>query len=50
MLINILDKFVWMLVITVITTQALQIAGVVEGPTKLDEISYPAVSFNLSAK
>ncbi|KAK5643120.1 hypothetical protein RI129_006965 [Pyrocoelia pectoralis] len=36
----VLDKFVWMLLVTVITTQALQIAGVVEGPRTLGEIAY----------
>ncbi|XP_018336195.1 uncharacterized protein LOC108744780 isoform X2 [Agrilus planipennis] len=35
-----LDKFVWMLLITVIATQALQFAGVVPTPKGLEEISY----------
>lgn len=36
----VLDKFVWILLVAVITTQALQIAGVVEGPRTLGEITY----------
>lgn len=38
-----LDKFVWMLLITAVTTQALQIAGVVEPPKGLEDISYNEV-------
>ncbi|XP_065159360.1 uncharacterized protein [Atheta coriaria] len=30
--IYILDKFVWILIVAIFTSQALQIAGVVEGP------------------
>ncbi|XP_019881046.1 uncharacterized protein LOC109608927 [Aethina tumida] len=39
-LVYILDRIVWMLVILVITTQALQMAGIVESPKSLGEISY----------
>lgn len=38
-----LDKFVWMLLVTVVTTQALQIAGVVDPPKGLEDISYNEV-------
>ncbi|XP_017775874.1 PREDICTED: uncharacterized protein LOC108562159 [Nicrophorus vespilloides] len=42
MLIYVLDKFVWILLIAVLTAQALQIAGVVDTPKNigLGEISY----------
>lgn len=46
MVVYILDKFVCMLLITVITTQSLQMAGVVESPKGLDEITYEDVSTN----
>jgi hypothetical protein len=36
----VLDKIVWMLLITAVTTQALQIAGVVDTPKGLGDISY----------
>ncbi|KAB0799591.1 hypothetical protein PPYR_07471 [Photinus pyralis] len=39
-IVYVLDKFVWILLVAVITTQALQIAGVVEGPKTLGEITY----------
>ncbi|EFA01683.2 uncharacterized protein LOC103312721 isoform X2 [Tribolium castaneum] len=38
--IYVLDKIVWMLLITAVTTQALQIAGVVDAPKGLGDISY----------
>ncbi|XP_022921031.1 uncharacterized protein [Onthophagus taurus] len=40
MLITILDKFVYILVCTAITTQALQMVGLIEGPKALGEINY----------
>ncbi|KAF5282172.1 hypothetical protein FQR65_LT02869 [Abscondita terminalis] len=51
-IVYILDKFVWMLLVAVITTQALQIAGVVEGPRTLGEIKYeqdPESEFKVTA-
>jgi hypothetical protein len=39
----VLDKIVWMLLITAVTTQALQIAGVVDTPKGLGDISYKQV-------
>ncbi|CAH0560932.1 unnamed protein product [Brassicogethes aeneus] len=39
-IVYILDRIVWMLVILVITTQALQMAGIVESPKSLGEITY----------
>lgn len=41
-----LDKFVWMLLITAVTTQALQIAGVVDPPKGLEDITYNEVRAN----
>ncbi|KAF5289928.1 hypothetical protein FQA39_LY14937 [Lamprigera yunnana] len=52
-IVYVLDKFVWMLLVAVITTQALQIAGVVDGPKTLDEIKYeqePEYEFKVSAE
>ncbi|KAK9875884.1 hypothetical protein WA026_009670 [Henosepilachna vigintioctopunctata] len=40
----ILDKIVWLLLFTIIATQSLQIAGVMEAPKSLNEISYPQQS------
>ncbi|XP_063903114.1 uncharacterized protein LOC135122685 isoform X1 [Zophobas morio] len=36
----VLDKIVWMLLITAVTTQALQIVGVVDTPKGLGDIAY----------
>lgn len=38
-----MDKIVWMLLITALTTQALQIAGVINAPKGLQEITYTQV-------
>lgn len=46
LVIYVLDKFVWMLLITIITTQALQMAGVVEAPKGLGEITYSEVGMH----
>ncbi|XP_018561409.1 uncharacterized protein LOC108903651 isoform X1 [Anoplophora glabripennis] len=39
-LVYVMDKIVWMLLITALTTQALQIAGVINAPKGLQEITY----------
>ncbi|CAH1103860.1 unnamed protein product [Psylliodes chrysocephalus] len=47
----VLDKVVWMLLIAALTTQALQIAGILESPKGLQEITYSKgndYSFQLS--
>ncbi|KAG5883356.1 hypothetical protein JTB14_023248 [Gonioctena quinquepunctata] len=36
----VLDKLVWTLLITALTTQALQIAGILDAPKNVQEISY----------
>lgn len=53
LLVYILDKVVWMLLITVLTTQALQIAGVLQSPKSLSDITYTQENnyeFKLSAE
>ncbi|XP_045478891.1 uncharacterized protein LOC123683927 [Harmonia axyridis] len=37
----ILDRIVWLLLITIITTQSLQIAGIIDPPKTMEQISYP---------
>lgn len=41
--IYVLDKVVWMLLIAIFTTQALQIAGIIDTPQTLGEITYTEV-------
>lgn len=42
-MVYILDKIVWMLLIAAVTTQALQMAGIVNSPKALGDISYKQV-------
>jgi len=53
MLVYLLDKFVWLLLVAVLTTQALQIAGVVESPKTLaigDMVVYNGVDYEYSGR
>ncbi|VEN49113.1 unnamed protein product [Callosobruchus maculatus] len=40
LIIYVLDKVVWMLLATVLTAQALQLAGIIEAPKGLHQIDY----------
>lgn len=49
-LVYVMDKIVWMLLITALTTQALQIAGVISAPKGLQEITYTQVKIASKSK